>query len=183
MARSKVRSRRRLKTYLGWLAATVGLILAACFAVNCLVDPLWYLRGNVLTKINYPFNERLAAIIRFLPRLDDYDCVIFGTSRASLLPEEKIEGYRCYNLSISDGIAAEYVLYAKYLRERGFKPRLIIVDVKRAEFLGPEPGGRGAGLCPYRVLAAIDLRQLSVDRCARFLDSHVARRRAAPSLL
>ena len=138
MARSKVKSRRRLKIYLGWLAATVGLILAACFAVNCLVDPLWYLRGNVLTQINYPFNERLAAMIRFLPRLDDYDCVIFGTSRASLLPEEKIEGYRCYNLSVSDGIAPEYLLYAKYLAERGYKPRLIIVDVKRAEFLGPQ---------------------------------------------
>ena len=138
MARSKVKSRRRLKIYLGWLAATVGLILAACFAVNCLVDPLWYLRGNVLTQINYPFNERQAAIIRFLPRLDDYDCVIFGTSRASLLPEEKIEGYRCYNLSVSDGIAPEYLLYAKYLAERGYKPRLIIVDVKRAEFLGPQ---------------------------------------------
>ena len=138
MARSKVKSRRRLKIYLGWLAATVGLILAACFAVNCLVDPLWYLRGNVLTQINYPFNERLAAMIRFLPRLDDYDCVIFGTSRASLLPEEKIEGYRCYNLSVSDGVALEYVLYAKYLAERGYKPRLIIVDVKRAEFIGPE---------------------------------------------
>src|SRR6516225_898321 len=87
MARSRVRSRRRFKVYLGWLAATVGLILAACFAVNCLVDPLWYLHGNVLTKINYPFNERLAAMIRFLPGLADYDCVIFGTSRASLLPE------------------------------------------------------------------------------------------------
>ena len=137
MARLKVRSRQRFKTYLGWLLATVGLILAACFAVNCLIDPLWYLRGNVLTHINYPFNERLAAIIRFLPRLADYDCVIFGTSRASLLPEEKIEGYRCYNLSVSDGTAVEYVLYAKYLQERGYKPRLIIVDVKRGEFIGP----------------------------------------------
>ena len=137
MASSKVRSRKRFKTYLGWLLATVGVILAACFAVNCLVDPLWYLRGNVLSHINYPFNERLAAIVRFLPRLADYDCVIFGTSRASLLPDEKIEGYRCYNLSISDGNAPEYVLYAKYLRERGFRPRLIIVDVKRGEFIGP----------------------------------------------
>jgi hypothetical protein len=138
MARSKVRSRQRFRTYLGWLLATAGLIVAACFVVNALVDPLWYLRGNVLTGINYPFNERLAAIIRFLPRLADYDCVIFGTSRASLLPEEKIEGYRCYNLSVSDGNAPEYVLYGKYLRERGFSPRLMIVDVKRAEFIGPE---------------------------------------------
>jgi len=137
MARSKVRSKKRLRTYLGWLLATVGLILAACFAVNCLVDPLWYLRGNILTGINYPFNERLAGIVRFLPRLQDYDCLIIGTSRASLLPEEKIEGYRCYNLSVSDGQASEYVLYAKYMRARGFAPRLIIVDVKRGEFIGP----------------------------------------------
>src|SRR5260370_4566586 len=133
-----VKSRRRFRTYLVWLVATVGVIVAPCFAVNCLVDPLWYLRGNVLTGVNYAFNERLAAIVRFLPRLADYDCVIFGTSRASLLPEEKIEGYRCYNLSISDGNAPEYVLYAKYLRERGYIPRLIIVDLKRSEFFGPE---------------------------------------------
>ena len=133
-----VKSRQRFRTYFGWLLATAGVIVAACFAVNCLVDPLWYLRGNVLTGVNYAFNERLAAITRFLPRVADYDCVIFGTSRASLLPEEKIEGYRCYNLSVSDGTAPEYVLYAKYLRERGYKPRLMIVDVKRAEFVGPE---------------------------------------------
>ena len=133
-----VMSKRRFRIYAGWLLATVGLIVVACFAVNCLVDPLWYLRGNVLTGINYPFNERLAEIIRFLPRLQDYDCVIIGTSRASLLPEEKIKGYRCYNLSVSDGQAPEYLFYAKYLRERGFAPRLVIVDVKRAEFIGPE---------------------------------------------
>src|SRR5947207_3645832 len=132
------RSRKRLVTFIGALVGTAGVIVAACFAVNCLVDPLWYLRGNVLTGVNFAFNERLAGIVRFLPRLADYDCVIFGTSRSTLLPEEKIEGYRCYNLSISDGTAPEYVLYAKYLRERGYAPRLIIVDVKRAEFLGPQ---------------------------------------------
>ena len=138
MVRLKVRSKQRLRTYLGWLVATTVLIVAACFVVNCLVDPLWYLKGNVLTGVNYPFNERLATVIRFLPRLKNYDCVIFGTSRGSLLPEEKIEGYHCYNLSVSDGQASEYLLYAKYLREHGFAPRLVIVDVKRAEFIGPE---------------------------------------------
>ena len=92
MVSLKVRSKQRLRIYLGWLAATAGLIVAACFVVNCLVDPLWYLKGNVLTGVNYPFNERLATVIRFLPRLGDYDCVIFGTSRGSLLPEEKIDG-------------------------------------------------------------------------------------------
>lgn len=133
-----VMSRRRFRIYGVWLLATAGVILAACFTVNCLVDPLWYLNGNVLTGINYPFNERMATMIRFLPRMHDFDCVIFGTSRASLLPEEKIKDHRCYNLSVSDGQASEYLIYAKYLRARGFSPSLIMVDVKRAEFIGPE---------------------------------------------
>ena len=58
-----VMSKRRFRIYGGWLLATVGLIVAACFAVNCLIDPLWYLRGNVLTGINYPFNERMATMV------------------------------------------------------------------------------------------------------------------------
>jgi hypothetical protein len=131
------RSRKRLVTFIAALVGTAGVIVAACFAVNCLVDPLWYLRGNVLTEINYPFNERLSKLVRFLPRMADYDCMIFGTSRATLLPEEKAKGYRCYNMAVSDGQASEYLLYADYLRQRGFAPRLIIVDIRRTEFIGP----------------------------------------------
>jgi hypothetical protein len=131
------RPAQRLRAYIGWLLATAGLIVAACFAVNCLIDPLWYLSGNMLTEINYPFNERLSKPIRFLPRMQNYDCVIFGTSRATLLPEDKAEGYRCFNLAFSDGQASEYLLYADYLRQRGFAPRLMIVDIRRDELIGP----------------------------------------------
>jgi hypothetical protein len=131
------KSSARLRTYIGWLLASALLIVAACFAVNCLIDPLWYLRGNVLTEINYPFNERLAKLNQFLPRMQNYDCIIFGSSRATLLPEETIKGYHCFNMAFSDGQASEYQLYAEYLRQRGFAPRLLIVDVKREEFIGP----------------------------------------------
>ena len=54
------KSTARLRTYIGWLLASAFVIVAACFTVNCLVDPLWYLRCNILTEINYPFNERLS---------------------------------------------------------------------------------------------------------------------------
>src|SRR5579864_3185040 len=131
------KSSARLRNYIGWLLASAFVIVAACFAVNCLIDPLWYLRGNMLTEINYPFNERLAKLNQFLPRMQDYDCIIFGSSRATLLPEEKIKEYHCFNMAFSDGQASEYLLYAKYLRQRGFAPRLVIVDVKREEFVGP----------------------------------------------
>jgi hypothetical protein len=131
------KSSRRLRVLISWLLVSVGLIVASCFILNCLVDPLWYLRGNIVTGINYPFDERLAKLNRLLPRLGDYDCVIFGTSRATLLPETKVEGHHCFNLAFSDGQASEYLLYAEYLRQRGFAPSLLIAEVKRGEFSGP----------------------------------------------
>jgi hypothetical protein len=134
-----VRSAKRFKIFIVALLATSGLIVAACFTVNCLVDPLWYLSGNVLTWINYSFNERLSKLNRLLPHLKDYDCVIFGTSRATMLPEDKAEGYRCFNLAFSDGQASEYLAYADYLRQRNFAPRLMLVDVRRDELLGATP--------------------------------------------
>jgi len=47
--------RKQVRAFLAWALGSAVLIAAACFLVNCLVDPLWYLRGNVLTGINYPF--------------------------------------------------------------------------------------------------------------------------------
>jgi len=54
------RSRKRLVTFIGALLATAGSSSRHASRSTCLVDPLWYLRGNVLTEINYPFNERLS---------------------------------------------------------------------------------------------------------------------------
>ena len=133
-----VRSQRLLVVFFGSLLAIAGVIVGACFVVNCLVDPLWYLRGNLLTHINYPFNERLSKIVRLWPRLHDYDCLILGTSRATLLPEDRLAGHRCYNLAFSDGLSNEFLSYAKYLRAQGFAPSLLIVEVRRSELIGPE---------------------------------------------
>ncbi|MFI4983087.1 MAG: hypothetical protein ACHQIO_22275, partial [Nevskiales bacterium] len=133
-----VRSTRRLRTYLLWAMASAGAIVLGCLALNCLVDPLWYLQGNVVGGINYPFNERLSKMIRLLPRLGDYDCIIFGTSRATLLPEDQVDGHHCYNLALSDGQASEFLPYARYLRQRGFAPALLIVEIRGGELIGPE---------------------------------------------
>ena len=134
-----VRSNRRLNTFVVALLATASVIVAACFTVNCLVDPLWLLSGNSMGDINYPFNERLSKLNRLLPRLKDYDCIIFGTSRATLLPEDKAKGYRCFNLAFSDGQVSEYLPFADYLRQRNFAPRLLLVDVRRDDLIGKTP--------------------------------------------
>jgi hypothetical protein len=155
---------RPILTYLAWLFGTAGVIAGACLMVNCLVDPLWYLGGNLVTGINYPFNERLSKFNQLLRRPQDYDCLIMGSSRATLLPAEKFEGHRCFNLAVSDGQVTEYLMFAQYARMRGMRPSLLIVDTRREDFIGPTrvpdvPDFVRAGEAPASIFAAY----LSVD--------------------
>ncbi len=120
--------------YLVTLTATVIVCALTVFAFNAAVDPLWYFGGNKVGNVNYAFNERLSKANLFLSRQGEYDCVIFGDSRVTLLPEQKIEGYRCFNFAFSAGKAEEALAYARYLRNTGFSPRLVIMGVPGAAF-------------------------------------------------
>lgn len=120
--------------YLAALTATVVACALAVFAFNAAVDPLWYFGGNKVGSVNYAFNERLSKTNLFLSRQGEYDCIIFGDSRTTLLPENKIEGHSCFNFAFSAGKAAEAVAYARYLRSRNFSPRLVIMGVPGTAF-------------------------------------------------
>ncbi|WP_143710237.1 hypothetical protein [Parvibaculum lavamentivorans] len=120
--------------YLMTLFATVVVVGAVALGFNAAVDPMWYFGGNKLGTVNYAFNERLSKTNRFLADPDSYDCLIFGDSRVTLLPEDKIKGYRCFNFAFSAGKAEEAVAFARYVEERGFKPRLVIMGVPAAAF-------------------------------------------------
>jgi len=122
------------RAYLATMTASVVVAVLAVFAVNAAVDPLWYFGGNKIGTVNYAFNERLSKTNLFLSQKDRYDCVIFGDSRVTLLPEDRIEGYRCFNFAFSAGKAAEAVAYARYLRANGFQPKLVIMGVPGAAF-------------------------------------------------
>jgi len=123
--------------YLGTLAAIVSTLAGLCLGANVLLDPLWYFHGNRLTGVNYAFNERLAKLNQLLPRLKDYDCVMFGSSTTTLVPPPRIAGRRCFNLGFSGGLVTEFLVYARYLRARGFAPKVLIVGVDGFDFEGP----------------------------------------------
>jgi hypothetical protein len=130
-------SHRVFLRYLAMLLGVVVVIAGACLGFNALVDPLWYFNGNVVSGVNYTFNERLAKMNRLLPRLAQYDCLILGSSTAALLPQRQIHPQHCFNLSFSSGVVSELLLYAKYLRARDFHPKLLIVGVDEFDFEGP----------------------------------------------
>lgn len=122
------------KRYTTALALSITGLLAGALLINSLVDPLWYFRGNLITGENFSFNERLSKMNRFLDAPDRYDCFIFGSSRTALLDAKAIEGYNCFNFAFSAGLIGEYVAYASYLRERGYRPKLVIVGIDDFNF-------------------------------------------------
>lgn len=128
-------ARRRLAfSYFAVLTGTIAVICAACFLANALVDPLWYFRGNVITGINYAFNERLSKVVRLLPRQQDYDCIFLGSSHTALLPADRFTGFRCFNMAFSHGRVEEFIHYARYLRDRGVRPALVVINVDKFDF-------------------------------------------------
>jgi hypothetical protein len=110
-------------------ALTVLVLCSAVLAVNLMVDPLWFLSGNRVFPQNYVFNERQSKLNRFLQAPASYDCLIFGSSRLTLLDERDIPGYRCFNFSFSGGRPEEFLAYARYARHAGATPRRVIVGV------------------------------------------------------
>ncbi len=143
---SDTRAFKRYITLAGLAWAGVYFLV---FALNCLVDPLWYFQGNRLTDRNFAFNERLSKLNQLLRAPDQYDCLIFGSSRATLLPASAFEGFRCFNLSFSGGQVEDFLAFAEYLRHVGMRPRLIIVGVDGFNF---QSSGRDAPNIPDFVL-------------------------------
>ena len=116
--------------------ATIGATTAIglCWLVNFVIDPLWYRGGNRLFAQNYVFNERMAKTNFYLANPMQYDCIIFGSSRTTLLDESRIRNRRCFNFSFSGGLLREFVYFAKYIEKYGTRPELVIVAIDSFSF-------------------------------------------------
>lgn len=139
---------RHHRAFVRSFALAVALCAGLVFGINVAVDPLWYFSGNRLTGKNFGFDERNAKLNQFLRAPKKYDCVIFGSSRATWMPEDALAPYRCFNLAFSAGQVEEFVAFARYLRKRGIRPRLIVVGVDGFNF---ETEGRDPVSIPQHV--------------------------------
>ena len=107
------------------------------FCINLLFDPLWYRSGNQLEGLNYMFDERLSKTNQYLKRHSshDYNCIIFGSSRTTLLNESLLsDPYRCFNFSFSGGRIQEFLAYAKWLKNKGLNPDFVILGIDDFNF-------------------------------------------------
>lgn len=126
--------RRASVRYLTALVVTVVAITGTTLAINLTIDPLHYFGGNAKLAHATRFDERRQKLYHLLAKQDQYDCVIFGSSRTILLPTHLLKGHKCFNLAFSAGRIGEFLYYAKYLRDRGFRPALVITGVDDFDF-------------------------------------------------
>lgn len=113
---------------------TLFLTGAILYSLNDRIDPLWYENGNQYSQQNFVFNERISKINLFENNKDSHNCVIFGSSRTTLLPDKQIKLAECLNLSFSAGMIGEFLVYAQYLQSKSYSPQLVIVGVDGFDF-------------------------------------------------
>lgn len=156
-------ARRYLATY----ASLIMLGLVGVFGLNWLTDPLWYGQGNRLSSKNFPFDERTSKTNLLLrSNIEDYDCIIFGSSRATMLRNSQFSENNCFNYAFSGSSIEEYIVYAKFVQERhpnlkriylGIDPFNFKQSVGTAKFEVKKPDSI------YRSYLSFDLFMFSMD--------------------
>lgn len=129
-------SQKKMALYLKTYLTLSALFLLIAGLINWAVDPLWYGKGNRLTGRNFSFNERISKTNHFLQSKDKakYDCLIFGSSRVTLLRASSFQKNRCFNYSFSAGRIEEFVQYAQYVKAKGVNPKIVYVGVDAFNF-------------------------------------------------
>ncbi|MBH8554608.1 hypothetical protein I8751_20030 [Nostocaceae cyanobacterium CENA357] len=113
----------------------VSVLLSSVGAINLTIDPLWYFRGNKLKNFNMSFNERLTKTNLFLhSNRQKYDCLIFGSSRLTLLNTTSLKNNVCFNYSFSAAKSEEFAKYAAYAKEKGVNPKKVYVGIDAFNF-------------------------------------------------
>lgn len=120
--------------YIITFSLVVFVIITLVVFINIMVDPLWYNSGNKITNKNFAFNERFSKTNLFLQERLKYDCVIFGSSRTTLLDATRIQGSTCFNFAFSGGTVREFIKFADYIQKYARTIKKVIVGVDGFNF-------------------------------------------------
>lgn len=122
------------KSYLKIYGLTILVGLIGIGLLNSLIDPLWYFQGNRLSGVNLPWNERVTKTNQLLKTSEQYDCILFGTSRSTLFDTQLLQNNQCFNYSFSGGKVEEYINYAQYLKSQQIEPATIYLEIELESF-------------------------------------------------
>ncbi len=127
-------------SYLTYYLGTILIFVLIFVSINWIIDPLWYYKGNQITGVNRVINERISKMNLFLNnyQTSNYDCVILGSSKTTLLPASQISGHNCFNFAFSAGKITDFIDYAKYIKSLNFNPSIVYVGIDEFNFTYPQ---------------------------------------------
>jgi len=129
----------RYDNFFKYFGIGFAFVIGTTFTINYLFDPLWYFGGNKIQSHNYAFDERLSKLN--LLKEGEYNCLIFGSSRATFLDASKLSNANCFNMAFSGGTIHEFIDFAKLIKSSfDFKIDYLIVGVDVINFFnGTKP--------------------------------------------
>jgi len=80
------------------------------------------------------FHQRFMIVEYLKKHFNEYDTLLFGSSRVQFINPQHIPDAKAYNLTIAEGIPQEYLLMLKYLLSLGMKPKLVLVGLDNFTF-------------------------------------------------
>lgn len=75
------------------------------------------------------FHQRFLVVEYMLKHLNDYDTLLFGSSRVQFINPFHIPNTRAYNMTVAEGIPKEYYLMLKLFIEKGMKPKMVLIGL------------------------------------------------------
>ncbi len=119
---------RKLFPFAVWIFVLM-VILPVC------IDPYNVFHREAPRDNGVEPNKNFLKTSYVLSHPDQFDAFLFGSSRVSSIHSDKIEGYRCYNMTYSEGIPEEHRQNLEEFLKNGIRPRMVMVGVDNLAFL------------------------------------------------
>ncbi|MCD8224105.1 MAG: hypothetical protein LUC99_04510 [Clostridiales bacterium] len=133
----------RLLPFFVWIALLM-------VALPMVIDPYNVFHWNHLRDNGIEPNKNFLKMEYILHNPDKFDAFLFGSSRVSAIHTDLIEGYRCYNMTYSEGVPREHLENLQVMLEHGICPRMVMIGVDSVSCMVDPEFHKGDRLrCPY----------------------------------
>lgn len=125
----KINKEKNMKKFLLKLLIFTLLLTAIFAPVNMVIDPYNIFHFDDPKDNGVEPNKNFIKTKYMLRHHENFDSLVFGSSRAGFLNVEEIPDGTYYDMSYSEGVPAEHVETLKTLIKGGFVPKNILVMV------------------------------------------------------
>lgn len=155
-----------MKKYLLRMAIFAALVFAILLSVGVIIDPYNVFHYENPVNNGVEANKNFIKMKHILANRDEFDSLIFGSSRAGFVDVTQLEDGRYYNMCSSEAVPAEHLRLVRELIEEGFVPKNILVMVDDIScFVDPALHDELLYRVPYPVGGVLDKLKFYLRYC------------------